>query len=472
MLIICAQVGRASGEGITVEVKDVLVELMTPRTVYLNSSLVLTEGVDKAAGKLDERLSKKGMDLPRRKRMEPLPRREVPVSIEVTPWEVLHRLGRATVLSGQGASRGLAEHWGCLKYCQALRGHADGRGAMALTDEALRQVHHHKTVQSEELGIGFALVAAMRILTRRLPNHTLTVIDADVALQAGWAITGLQVANRDEVKLRPDYFIEARPERGPSTVIVLECKGTHGDYRYACHQLAKASSQVDAVHLAGRGALPSLAIAAELKAKAGITLHALDPDGDGTLELVDDDPDRALNSEVRELNIVPHFEVPLEDAEGRIRTSVISGFRIGTEQDGWFRKVLARTTAAGLMAFCGERGGAAPYLTKRQGAGRFTERVLAGTGSVQDVSNRIRGIRFVGTDQVFRIGGVRVEAFSGVAEPLFDRLTNGDVASYRRQSPEVFETWTERGERGEQEWDGPVSVDADGSIMALRLVVG
>ena len=452
------------------EVRAVLNELMTPRVVYVNSSAVLAEAVAKAAGKLDEQLSKKGVDLPRRKSMQPFPRREVPEGIEITPWEVLHRLGRATVLTGKGASRGLAEHWGCLKYCQALCGHASGRGAMALSAEALGQVHHHKTVQPEELGIGFALAAAMRILARRLPGHALTVIDAHIALQAGWALGGRDVVNRDDIKLRPDYFIEARPEHGPSTVIVLECKGTHGDYRYACHQLAKASSQVDAVHLAGRGALPSIAVAAQLTAKAGITLHALDPDGDGTLELASDDPDRALNTAARELNIVPHFDVPIEDEGGRVQTRQISGFRIPADQNDWFRKILARTTAAGLMAFCGERNGPAPYLTKRQGAQRFTERVLAGTGSVRDVSYDLRGIRFVGTDQVFRIGGVRVEAFSGVAEPLFDRLANGDVASYRRQSPEVFERWTSRSSRGGQAWDGPVSVDPDGSIMALRLL--
>lgn len=51
-----------------------------------------------------------------------VPAVEVGQSVTVTPWEVLHALGRATVLSRQGAGRGLAEHWGCLKYCQALEG--------------------------------------------------------------------------------------------------------------------------------------------------------------------------------------------------------------------------------------------------------------------------------------------------------------------------------------------------------------
>ncbi|MGW3230685.1 hypothetical protein [Kitasatospora sp. NPDC001095] len=35
---------------------------------------------------------------------------------------MLHTLGRATALARRGAGRGLAEHWGCLKYSQALEG--------------------------------------------------------------------------------------------------------------------------------------------------------------------------------------------------------------------------------------------------------------------------------------------------------------------------------------------------------------
>lgn len=450
-------------------IRDILDELMTPRTVYLNSSPDLAKRVVSEADKRDKKLLDSGQDVPRRKLFQPLAQSEFLRSIEVTPWEVLHRLGRATVLSGQGAARGLAEHWGCLKYCQALGGHENGKGAMALSAEGLRPVYHHKTTQSEELGIGFALAAATRILALRYPGHTFSIIDADIALQAGWALGGRDLVSREDVKLRPDYFIEARPERGSSKVVVLECKGTHGDARYAYTQLAKASSQVDAVHLAGRDTLPSLAVGTQLRAKAGITLHVLDPDGDGILDAVEDEAVEPLNTPAEELNIVPHFDVPVEDADGNRQFRTISGFRIGPNQQAWFRKVLARTTAAGLMAFCGDRNGAAPFLTKRQGANRFTEYVFAGTGSIRDVDHRIRGISFVGTDQVFRLNGRRLEAFSGIAEPLFDRLRMGDVSSYRRQASEVFSAWSGWREGTEaQGWDGPTSVDLDGSIMALR----
>jgi hypothetical protein len=456
--------------GGSVEIKAMLDELLATRTVYVNSSPALANGVRGEAENADKKLAEKSQEIPRRKNLVELPQHESLTSIEVSPIEVLHQLGRATVLTGQGASRGIAEHWGCLKYCQALCGHENGTGAMALSAEGLKPVHHHKTVQSEELGIGFAIVVALRILARRFPHHSLTVIDADVALSAGWAIRGREVTNRDDVQLRPDYFIEARPPRGPSKLVVLECKGTYQQNGYFRKQLAKASSQVEAVHLAGRGALPSLAIGTELRAKAGITVNVLDPDGDGTLDLVDDNPELAFNSEADQKAIAPLFKIPVVEEGGRRRSLTVNGFQIKPEHYAWFAKILARTAAAGLMAFCGERMSAAPYLTKRQGSDRYKELVYAGTGSLRDVEHEINGLPFVGTDQVFRLNKVRIEAFSGMSQPLFERLHSGDVASYRRQAPDVFQSWAERRQRGYGGWDGPVSVDADGSIMALRIL--
>lgn len=449
-------------------VEEVIRELGTPRTVYVDSSDQLAQDVAKAADKIDQDLLDKERYVPDRKKMTPLPAREVPGSFTITPWQLLHGLGRATVLSGQGASRGLAEHWGCLKYCQALGGHPNDDRALALSKEGHAPAPRYKAVQSEELGIAFAIALATRVLQRRFPQHTFTVIDADIALNAGWVLGGRGRGRRDRdvAQLRPDYFIEARPQRGPSKVVVLECKGTHGAVSYACHQLGKAASQLESVRLQGRGRLPGLAIATELNAGLGIKLHVLDPDGDGTLDVPDDDA-QSVNQAVPDRNIPPHFQVvDVEDGVERHRN--ISGFRIPEADRAWFRNLLARTTAAGLMAFAGARTAAAPYLTKRQGRDRYKDHVFAGTGSVQDAKHVVGGTLFLGTDQVFRIGGKRVEAFSGVAEPLFGRLVDGDVASYRSQAFDVFAQWREDAATTEHGWNGPVSIDPDGSIMALR----
>jgi len=151
------------------------------------------------------------------------------------------------VLSRQGAGRGLAEHWGCLKYCQALDG-SPGR-YMALSEEGLNPRRHYKTVQSGELSIGFTLAVAERALKKRYPDHLISVVDSDIALQAGSALVGKEVKRRDWVKLRPDFLLEAWKPGEPSKVIALACKGTHAKGSYAHTQLAAASAQVEAVQV-------------------------------------------------------------------------------------------------------------------------------------------------------------------------------------------------------------------------------
>ncbi|MGW1564860.1 hypothetical protein ACWCQ1_52020 [Streptomyces sp. NPDC002144] len=99
---------------------------------------------------------------------------------------------------------------------------------MALSEEGLNPRRHYKTVQSGELGIGFALAVAEQALRKRYPDHLISVVDADIALQAGWALVGKDVKRRDWVKLRPDFLLEAwkpgerrrpgtNPGRCPST---------------------------------------------------------------------------------------------------------------------------------------------------------------------------------------------------------------------------------------------------------------
>ncbi|WP_411109185.1 hypothetical protein [Streptomyces sp. c-19] len=100
----------------------------------------------------------------------PIQRTELPKQFGVTVWDVLHALARATSLSWRGAGRGLAEHWGALKYTQALAGGGDS--FLGLTDEGHRIADHYKSLQSGELGIGFALTLAEHIL-RRWPSTPL-----------------------------------------------------------------------------------------------------------------------------------------------------------------------------------------------------------------------------------------------------------------------------------------------------------
>jgi hypothetical protein len=392
-----------------------------------------------------------------------LPGAEAGPSVTLTPWEVLHALGRATVLSRQGAGRGLAEHWGCLKYCQALEG-STGR-YMALSEEGLNPRRHYKTVQSTELAIGFALAVAERVVKKRYPGYSVSVVDADIALQAGWALTGKEVKRRDWVQQRPDYFLEAWKPGEPSKVIPLACMGTHAKTSYVYTQLAKASVQAEAVHVGPWNQTPVLMTSTELLGQGGVVVHVLHAPGDGSLTVALDDPAADADRVLDDLNIYPDIRITAPDVGEEQR---VSGFQVHPEEYAWFRRALARAGAAGLMGFTGGGESTAQYLTKRQGRRHFEGFTHAGTGIIQDVDHEIGGVSFVGTDHVFRLNGKRVEAFSGLAEDLFHHLRDGQVERYRRDAHALRSTW--RSARRTDDWDGPVSLREDGSVMAMRLL--
>lgn len=442
--------------------QEVLEDLVKPWNVQVNSTTALAGAVADAAAKDDkERREEDREPLRRKTGLRALSAAEAGQSFTVTPWQILHALGRAQVLSRQGAGRGLAEHWGCLKYCQALEG-STGR-YMALSEEGLNPRRHYKTVQSGELGIGFALIVAEQVLKRRYPDHVVSVVDADIALQAGWALVGKEVKRRDWVSLRPDFLLEAWKPGQPSKVIPLACKGTHSRPSYVHTQLASASARVEAVHIGPWDQTPTLVTSTELLGQGGISVHVLHAPGDGSLTVQPDAPGADLP--VEDLNIYPDVRIPGNGDEDNER---VSGFQVLRDQYAWFRSILIRAGAAGLMGFTGGGEPTAQYLTKRQGRRHFEGFTHAGTGIVQDVEQEIGGINFVGTDHVFRLNGTRVEAFSGLAENLFDLLRDGRVEEYRREAHAMRPRW--RSLRGQRDWDGPVSVREDGSVMAMQLL--
>ncbi|MFE2637639.1 hypothetical protein ACFXKF_23140 [Streptomyces scopuliridis] len=122
------------------------------------------------------------------------------------------------------------------------------------------------------------------------------------------------------------------------------------------------------------------------------------------------------------------------------------------------------------MAFTGSGRATARHLTDRQGHKRFTGLEHAASTSVQDAAHTLLRTEFAGTDHVFRLNGPRVEAFSGVAKDLFRLLARGDIEEYRAI---VHATRHSRPRLTfDKDWGGPVSVHADGSVFALRLLPG
>lgn len=442
---------------------EVLNDLTKPWNVQVNSNAALSGAVASAAAKDDEqRREDKREPLRRKPGLRGLSANEIGLSVKLTPWEVLHALGRATVLARQGAGRGLAEHWGCLKYCQALEGSSGHY--MAVSEEGLNPARHYKTVQSGELGLGFALALAERLVRKWYPDHSVSVVDAGIALQAGWALVGKDVKRRDWVRLRPDFFLEAWKPGEPSRVFPVACKGSHGKTSYAFTQLANASAQVEAVHMGPWGQTPCIVTSTELLGQGGITIHVLTAPGDGTLHVAPEGAGTDANQSLEDRNIYPDVRIPADGGDEQR----VSGFQVLPDDNAWFRRALLRAAAAGLMAFTGGGEPTAQYLTKRQGQRHFKGFTHAGTGIVQDIDPEIRGIRFIGTDHVFRLNGRRVEAFSGLAAGLFKHLHDGDVEGYRREAHALRSTW--RSAQGKDEYNGPVSIREDGTVMAMQLL--
>lgn len=187
-------------------VREVLEQLAQPSNVAVHSSDKLLGEVETVAAKDDEDREQNQLDALRRKPgLRPVPSREIG-SVQLTPWDVLHTLGRATALARRGAGRGLAEHWGCLKYSQALEG-ALGT-FMALSAEGRDTADYYKALQSDELGVGFALAVAKHVLARRYPDHSVSIVPADAALRAGFAVTGRDKGVSAGYRYRPQYFAE------------------------------------------------------------------------------------------------------------------------------------------------------------------------------------------------------------------------------------------------------------------------
>ncbi|MEU5845316.1 hypothetical protein [Saccharopolyspora shandongensis] len=442
--------------------EDLLGDLAQRSNISLHSDPGLVNAVDRAAAKYDEKRAKKQAEKDTKDKDTALRRKPElqPISawgersVQLTPWDVLHVLGQAIALSRQGAARGLAEHWGALKYSQALTG--DTSSFMKLSAEGKVTAKHYKTLQSGELGIGFALAAAQRVLAQHHPDHVVSIVPADTTLLAGWSARGTY---------HPQFFAELWKPEEPSLALPIACKGNHSNAAYSHGQLASASAHVEAVHIGPWNETPALIFSTELPPDGHVTVHALRAEGRGGRLSEANAEGGALDIKSNEMHHYPEIRVP---AEGDKPPSSVTGFHVTPERYEWFGRVLARTAAAGLTAFAGDGEATTQYLTKRQGQKHFTGFAHAAAGSVQDADHTLLDIPFAGTDHVFRLNRTRVEAFSGVETTLLELLARGQVEQYRRKIYERRSSWPS--DSWDHSWNGPVSVHPDGTVLAIRLL--
>ncbi|MFR9673331.1 hypothetical protein [Streptomyces sp. TR02-1] len=448
-------------------VKKVLLDLLESSNIAVRSGDELVGSVNAAIAADDkEKAAKEEEPLRRKPCLTTIPRTELSRQLAVVPWDVLHTLGRATTLSGRGAGRGLAEHWGALKYNQALAGEADR--FLGLTDEGRRIEEQYKNLQSGELGIGFALTLTKQLLGRRFPDHSVTIVPADTALRAGWALTSRDKGPTVKYRYRPQYFAEVWRPGEPSLVIPVASKGHHGNATNSSGQLASNSAHAEAVHVGEWNETPSLLFSTELSMNGAVTVHALQATGrGGWLNNLPGERKVILDSVPVQENVFPGIQPP---PVGDSIPESVPGCHVTPKYHAWFQQALGHTAAAGLMAFVGSGEATARYLTERQGRKRFEGFGHAASGSVQDVSHELLGTTFAGTDHVFRLNGPRVEAFSGVEASLFGLLCERQVDEYRKRVHAARRTLPQL--TWDKKWGGPVSLHPDGSVLAIRLLPG
>ncbi|MFD7985471.1 hypothetical protein ACFV4M_19150 [Kitasatospora indigofera] len=331
----------------------------------------------------------------------------------------------------------------------------------------------YKAMQASELGIGFGLALAEHAVKSRFPDHVISVVDAGVALMAGWSLGGSEPSKGS--RPRPDFLIEAWKPGQPSKITLVVCKGNHQPpskrarkaLRTTSRQLARSSEQAEGLHVGSWNTTPCLLLSTELAGQGGIIVNALQAPGTGRLDLRGDALRRCFDSQAEDHNWPYLGQVPRPRREAH-RNEGTDGFQVTEEQAAWFAHILARTGAAGLAAFAGGGKATAQYLTKRQGRRFYDVPTFAGSSSVHDADITVGGTKFVGTDHVFRLNTVRVVAFSGIAEPLYPLLAEGQVEEYRRKAYAMRSHWQKLGPIAD--WDGPISFREDGTVMALRLL--
>ncbi|MDT0266984.1 hypothetical protein RM844_11860 [Streptomyces sp. DSM 44915] len=443
----------------TKAIAEILDELGTTSNVQVRSSHELAAEVTKAAADEDKKRVEDGRG-PLRRRTDYGAVRRAPRSLSLTPWQVLHAIGLGAAAARQGAGRGLAEHWGSLRYSQALE--ANRGQFLRLSSEGRDLLRFYKATQSGEIGTGFASLLAEHIVRSRYPDHSVSVIPADIALKAGWTLRSSGTGARPEpLQRRPHFFVEAWQPGQPSKVFLMTSKGTHSSVHQVYKQLSTASAHVESVHIGPYGTVPYLLIGTEIPAKESLALHVLEAPGTTLLRPPGDTQGVDLDVELPQENLMSDVVLPTEGDR-----TVIPGFQVLPGSFGWFSVVLARTEAAALTAFTGGGTPTAQYLTKEQGRRHFQHDAQASKAGMRDAEHRIHDIDFVGTDHIYRLNGTRVEAFSGLERSLYTHLHQGHVNEYRRETHGRRGQWPSRSTA--KYWN-TVSIRADGTVLAIRL---
>ncbi len=191
----------------------------------------------------------------------------------IRPIAAMLELARGTSLNDDPDISAVARRWSVLRHLGVFA--LDPKsGSLRLDHAALQFIGpNQRRVLSEELGIGFGIVAAKAWCQARNPAiGPITAIDVDRALHRG------QVPNlQRKGERQPDYLLSYPDPANPSSMVfeLLETKGTVSRAN-ARGQLARAVTQLAGLTAGGRS-MTGVAIST-VSNTAGITLFAVDPE--------------------------------------------------------------------------------------------------------------------------------------------------------------------------------------------------
>ena len=188
--------------------------------------------------------------------------------------DVLLRLGEHTFPSAGKRLGTLARFAPVLKYMFAFED--DGTGRIVTSDVIQMAAYRSRGVVSEELGVGFSLIAAERWVRKTLGLTNVRFFDIEL-------VAGKKYPNANHTVgpgrgLRADWLVKASSATNPQKefLFLLESKGTG---RTNSHEgmLEKAVQQLAATTIDGR-ALQGLGVCT-YSGFGGLTIYAIDPPG-------------------------------------------------------------------------------------------------------------------------------------------------------------------------------------------------
>ncbi|MEV8090964.1 hypothetical protein [Streptomyces nigra] len=387
-----------------------------------------------------------------------------------------------------------------MRYCATLK--CNQKKILALTQAGSDIVHHHKVAQSEQLGVGLALVVAKRILERKYPGWLFSSVDVDVALAAGFIEGVGLVRQKNRATMRPDYFLVGRRAGSANSgckVYVLECKGTHGNSYHSRKQLATASLQVGSIEV-GSKTLPSLIVASRLST-AGVSIDVLDPPGDDDLwtgpsgeldSLLAEDPGprqwtsgkptfEQFHARQRELlgsGAYEASEAELRSARAAYEASanelpVI--FQVPEDGKEWLFRVLARNAAHSVLRFAGDNTAASQFTSPRTADIQqlpIDDPAPDWQSFTVSAESSFDSHRFVGIKYTMPLpDGASLEIFRGVEKGMYENLREGRMSAYLQRARRLRDTWATVGRGAPASGSHQaVSVGSDGTGVRIRVV--